>query len=105
MAVTDRNSKNAVTHYKVLENFKGYSLLECKLETGRTHQIRVHMAYINRPLLGDELYGGKVKKVKTEGQMLHAFRLTVNHPATGERMTFETPYPDYFEKTIALLRN
>lgn len=104
MAVTDKNSKEAVTHYKVLENYKGFSLIECKLETGRTHQIRVHMAYINRPLLGDEVYGGKVKRFKTEGQMLHAVRLTVTHPETGERMTFETPYPEYFKKITEQLR-
>lgn len=104
MAVTDKNSKNAVTHYKVIENFKGFSLIECKLETGRTHQIRVHMAHIKKPLLGDEVYGGKVKGFKTEGQMLHAIKLTVTHPSTGERMTFETPYPEYFNKIINLLR-
>ncbi len=98
MAVTDKNSKNAITHYKVLENYRGFTLVECRLETGRTHQIRVHMAYIGRPLLGDEVYGGKVKRFKTDGQMLHAIRLSVTHPTTGERMTFETSYPEYFKK-------
>ncbi len=105
MAVTHKNSKNAVTHYKILENYRGFTLVECRLETGRTHQIRVHMAYIGRPILGDEVYGGKVKSFKTDGQMLHAIRLTVTHPTTGERLTFETPYPEYFKKIINQLEN
>jgi len=104
MAVTYKNSKEAITHYKVLESFRGYSFIECRLETGRTHQIRVHMAHINRPLLGDELYGGKRSGFKTEGQMLHAIRLKLKHPRSGEEMVFETPIPSYFEEILARLR-
>lgn len=104
MAVTYKNSKEAITHYRVLENFNGYSFIECRLETGRTHQIRVHMSHINRPLLGDELYGGKRNGFATNGQMLHAIRLKLTHPRSGEPMIFETPVPAYFEEILSRLR-
>ena len=104
MAVTDKNSKEAVTHYHIIENFKGYSYIRCRLETGRTHQIRVHMAFKGHPILGDELYGGKRPEFKTEGQTLHAVRLSLSHPVSGEEMIFETPVPDYFEKILDKLR-
>lgn len=103
MAVTDKNSKSAVTHFKVLEELDGYTLLECRLETGRTHQIRVHMSYIGHTLLGDTLYGDK-NKLKIEGQVLHAGVLGFNHPKTGEFMRFESPIPEEFQKILNIIR-
>ena len=96
MAVDVKNGKSAVTHWKVLERCRGYTLLCCRLETGRTHQIRVHMASIGHPLLGDGLYGAKCPDRGLEGQCLHARRLQLTHPRTRERMQFEAPTPDYF---------
>lgn len=87
--------KNAVTHFKVIERFKKYTLVELTLETGRTHQIRVHMKYIGFPLVGDPLYGPK-RVIGTHGQFLHAKTLGFTHPRTGEFMEFESPLPDYF---------
>ena len=96
MAVTEKNSRSAVTHWRVLERFSGYTLVECKLETGRTHQIRVHMASIGHPLLGDGLYGAKCPDKGLEGQCLHARRLHLIHPVTGEELRFESALPEYF---------
>jgi len=89
--------KEAVTHFEVLERYKNYTYISCQLETGRTHQIRVHMAYIKHPLLGDPLYGVKNPKIKYEGQLLHAKSLGFIHPVTGEKMYFDTEVPELFE--------
>lgn len=94
MAVTDRNSKYAVTHYTVLEEFDKYSFLKLRLETGRTHQIRVHMAYIGHPVTGDDVYGKPFKGI--EGQCLHAGKIGFVHPVTYEYMEFESELPQYF---------
>ncbi len=101
----DPNGRNAVTHYKVIEELKNnFSLIECRLETGRTHQIRVHMASINHPLLGDEIYGPKSKPFKTEGQTLHAGVLGFNHPITGEYLEFHSELPSYFKNILNQLK-
>ncbi len=101
----DSNGRRAVTHYKVIEELSNnFSLIECRLETGRTHQIRVHMASINHPLLGDEVYGPKNKPFKTEGQVLHAGVLGFEHPITGEYMEFKAELPEYFGKILDKLR-
>ena len=105
MAVTNKHSRQAVTHYKVLRRFGNFNLVEAQLETGRTHQIRVHMAYIGHPLLGDEVYGPKKQPFHLKGQVLHARVLGFLHPKTGEYMEFEAPLPDYFQKLIAKLEN
>lgn len=97
MAVTDKNSKNAVTHYQVLEEFNGYSLVKLNLETGRTHQIRVHMSYLGHPVAGDELYGGKRKDDGLNGQCLHAGLIGFIHPETKEYIEICAEYPPYFE--------
>ena len=95
------DGKHAVTHYKVLKRLKkGFTYIECQLETGRTHQIRVHMASIKHPLLGDDVYGPKKSKYTLEGQCLHAKVLGFVHPRTGEYMEFEVPLPEYFEKLL-----
>lgn len=99
-----KDGRRAVTHFKVLERYNNYTLVECKLETGRTHQIRVHMAHINHPLVGDPVYGYKKQRFKLDGQMLHAKLLGFIHPTTGEYMEFETSIPEYFEKTLNILR-
>lgn len=101
--VTDRNSKHAVTHFTVVERFGDYSLLELKLETGRTHQIRVHMKYIGHPLVGDPVYG-KSKGIKLNGQALHAAILGFVHPSTGEYMEFSAPMPNDMEELLTILR-
>ncbi|SFE57064.1 23S rRNA pseudouridine1911/1915/1917 synthase [Peptostreptococcaceae bacterium pGA-8] len=98
------NGKKAVTHYEVIERFGKYTLVKCVLETGRTHQIRVHMAYIKHPLVGDETYGIKNDKLFTGGQLLHAMKLGFIHPGSGEYMEFTSPLPDVFENTLAKLR-
>ena len=103
MAVDVKNGKPAVTHWQVLERYRGYTLLRCRLETGRTHQIRVHMASIGHPLLGDGLYGAKCPDKGLEGQCLHARRLQLTHPRTGERLQFEAPLPDYFVSVLQKL--
>lgn len=101
----DVNGRRAVTHYKVIEELaNNFSLIECRLETGRTHQIRVHMASINHSLLGDEVYGPKNKPFKTEGQVLHAGVLGFEHPITGEYMEFKAELPEYFKKVLNKLR-
>ena len=103
MAVTEKNSRHAVTHWELLEAYRSYSLVLCRLETGRTHQIRVHMASIGHPLLGDGLYGAKCPDKGLEGQCLHARRLRLVHPRTGKEMQFEAPLPDYFKEVLARL--
>ncbi len=103
-AVVYTNSKNAVTHYRVLERFGGFTLVEAVLETGRTHQIRVHMAYIRHPLLGDTLYGPAKNRYGAKRQMLHAGVLGFVHPVTGEYMEFNSPLPQDFEDVLAKLR-
>ena len=104
-AVTQKGSKEAVTHWLVLERFPGYTHIQCSLETGRTHQIRVHMAYIGRPILGDTVYGRKKPELGLEGQCLHARRLRFIHPSTGAPMEVECPLPEYFVGVLEKLRN
>lgn len=95
--------KRAVTHYEVLKRFEKYTLIKCILETGRTHQIRVHMAYLGHPLVGDPVYGYKKQKFNVAGQMLHAKKLGFIHPSTGEYMEFESDIPKYYEEVIRKL--
>lgn len=105
MAINHKNGKHAVTHYQVLENLGSrYAHIECTLETGRTHQIRVHMASIGHPLLGDELYSNQKSNFSLEGQALHARVLGFIHPSTGEYMEFEAPLPAYYEELLMKLR-
>ncbi|MCI6277019.1 MAG: RluA family pseudouridine synthase [Clostridium sp.] len=96
--------REAITHFSVIERFKENTLVRCILETGRTHQIRVHMAYIGHPLVGDPVYGYKKQKFKLQGQMLHAKVLGFIHPSTKEYIRFESPLPDYFEDVLNKLR-
>lgn len=103
MAVV-KDGKRAVTHYKVIETYKNTSLIKCRLETGRTHQIRVHMAYIGHPLVGDPVYGYKKQKYNLEGQMLHAKVLGFVHPTRNEYMEFESELPSYFTKILEILK-
>ncbi|UQS86601.1 RluA family pseudouridine synthase [Nicoliella spurrieriana] len=98
------DGRHAVTHYRVLERFANYTLVECQLETGRTHQIRVHMKSIGHPLVGDPLYGPR-KTIPGNGQFLHAQVLGFKHPRTGKQMLFSTPIPPIFEKTLKQLRH
>lgn len=104
MTVTDKNGRDAVTHFRVEERFKGYTLVSFKLETGRTHQIRVHMQYIGFPIVGDPKYSFRNTRNDTEGQVLHAKALTLVHPRTNETMTFEAPLPEYFKALIEEMR-
>ncbi len=104
MAINERNGKPAVTHYTVLERFGNYTLIECVLETGRTHQIRVHMTSIGHPLVGDEVYGPAKCPFKLEGQTLHAMVLGFVHPRTGEYMEFSAELPEYFTDLLRKLR-
>lgn len=104
MAVVSRNGRTATTHYQVLERYRENTLIEARLETGRTHQIRVHMAYIGHPLVGDPVYGYKKQKYKLKGQALHARTLGFVHPSKGEYMEFTAPLPKYFENLINKLR-
>ncbi len=103
-AVVEKNSKRAVTHFKVIERFSGFNLVQLKLETGRTHQIRVHMSYIGHPLVGDPLYGLKKKKFSLKGQMLHARVIGFIHPTTLKYMEFKSEIPDYFEAILNKIR-
>ena len=103
MAVVE-NGRAAVTHYQVLEEFSGFSYLECRLETGRTHQIRVHMAYLGHPVAGDLVYGPKKGITALNGQCLHAKEIAFNHPRTGERMVFTSLLPPYFSDFLGILR-
>ncbi|MDP4125877.1 MAG: RluA family pseudouridine synthase [Bacillota bacterium] len=105
MAVVTHHSKRAVTHYTVLERFGESTYLEVRLETGRTHQIRVHMAYVKHPVLGDPLYGPKKNRFGLNGQMLHAARLGFEHPRSGKWMEFNAPVPDLFADLIKRLKN
>jgi len=105
MCVNVPNGKRAVTNYEVIERFKGYTYVRCKLETGRTHQIRVHMASIGHPIVGDEVYNSKKPPINTNGQCLHAYILGFNHPVTKEYIETNAPIPEYFEKLLSLLRN
>lgn len=103
MAVIE-GGRNAITHFKVLERFfYEYTYIEAQLETGRTHQIRVHLSYIHHPLVGDELYGGKSSKFNLQGQVLHAKTLGFIHPTTGNYMEFDAPLPQYFTKVLDVL--
>lgn len=104
MAVHVRNGRDAVTHYRVLERFGAYTYMEFTLETGRTHQIRVHMRSIGHPLLGDGVYGPARCPYKLEGQTLHAMTLGFTHPISGEYMEFAAPLPEYFEELLKKLR-
>lgn len=103
MQAVIEGGKSAVTHFEVLKRFEGYTLIELQLETGRTHQIRVHMNYIGYPVAGDPLYGPK-KTLKGSGQFLHAKLLGFEHPTTGENMVFEAPLPEIFKKTLKQLQ-
>ena len=105
MAVTQKASRSAVTHWEVLARYRGYTHVRCRLETGRTHQIRVHMAYIGHPLLGDYTYGAPSPDKGLEGQCLHARRLRFVHPASGEPIELETPLPPYFQEVLDRLGN
>ena len=102
-AVTHKNSKNAVTNYWVLERFGKYTLIKLKLETGRTHQIRVHMKYMGHPVVGDTVYGSKTNKFGLKGQLLHSKSLGFIHPTRGEYMEFESELPDYFQKVLKII--
>ena len=103
MAINEKNGKDAITHYTVLQRFSGYTYMEFKLETGRTHQIRVHMASIGHPLLGDVLYGPKKCPYKLQGQTVHAAVIGFVHPRTGQYMEVEAPLPEYFEHLLTIL--
>ena len=104
MAIVSINGKNAITHYRVLERFESCTLIEAVLETGRTHQIRVHMAYLGHPVVGDTVYGYKKQRFDTKGQLLHAKVLGFIHPTRKEYVEFEAALPDYFEKILGILR-
>ena len=103
MAVTERGSRPAVTHWEVIVRCRGWTHIRCRLETGRTHQIRVHMAYIGHPLLGDMVYGAKKPERGLEGQCLHARELKFLHPRTGEAIHLSTELPEYFQQVLASL--
>ena len=104
MAVTPKG-KSAITHFKVLERFNNCTLLEVKIETGRTHQIRVHLSEIGYPVIGDTTYSNGKNEFGVEGQMLHAKSLDFKHPITGKQMHLEAPLPEYFEKVLNSLKN
>lgn len=104
MAINHKNGKQAITHYKVLERFPDYTYIECQLETGRTHQIRVHMASIGHPLLGDVVYSSRKQPFSTNGQVLHAYILGFTHPVNGEYIETTAPMPDYFNSILDKLR-
>ena len=104
MSVNEKNGRRAVTHYRVLERFVQFTWIECRLETGRTHQIRVHMASIGHPVLGDQVYGPKKCPFKLQGQTLHAGILGFVHPRTGAYMEFEAELPQYFQGLLDKLR-
>lgn len=105
MAIDTVNGRRAVTHYHVIENLKNHAYIECRLETGRTHQIRVHMSSIKHPLLGDDVYSSGKSQFHLEGQTLHAKILGFIHPSTGKYVEFEAPLPDYFTEILKKLRN
>ena len=103
MAVTEKNSRNAVTHWEVVARYRGYTHVRCRLETGRTHQIRVHMAHIGHPLLGDGLYGAPCPEKGLEGQCLYAAQLKFVHPRSGECVHLSAPLPEYFLNVLSRL--
>ena len=103
MCVTERNSKNAVTHWEVVARYRGYTHIRCKLETGRTHQIRVHMAHIGHPILGDTVYGHKKPELGQDSQCLHAGALCFRHPRDGRPVMVFSPLPEYFQKVLEKL--
>lgn len=103
MSINYRNGKEAITNYKVIKRFKGYTLVDCKLETGRTHQIRVHMASIHHPLMGDTTYSSMKCPYKTQGQALHAYILGFVHPRSGEYIEVKADIPDYFQHLLDVL--
>ncbi|KAF5052270.1 Ribosomal large subunit pseudouridine synthase D [bioreactor metagenome] len=102
-AVTTKNSKNAVTNYQVVKRYGKYTLLKLKLETGRTHQIRVHMKYIGHAVVGDDVYGSKLNKFGLEGQLLHSKTVGFIHPTTGEYMEFDSELPEYFQRVLKII--
>lgn len=104
MSINRVNGKDAVTHYKVLERFGDYTYIRCNLETGRTHQIRVHMASIGHPILGDAIYGSESKRFKTFGQTLHAKTIGFIHPSSNEWVMFDSELPEYFNNILVALR-
>ncbi len=104
MCVTERNSKPAVTHWEVVARYKGYTHIRCRLETGRTHQIRVHMAHIGHPILGDTVYGRKKAELGQDSQCLHAFSLCFRHPRDGRPVMVFAPLPSYFEEVLEKLK-
>ena len=104
MAVA-KDGRNAVTHFKVLERFDSYTLLQIRIETGRTHQIRVHMSYIGYPVVGDMVYSNGKNPFGVEGQMLHSYKLIFKHPITGNILELQAPLPEYFEEVLEKLRN
>ena len=103
MCVTERNSRHAVTHWEVVKRYRGYTHIRCRLETGRTHQIRVHMAHIGHPILGDTVYGRKKPELGLSSQCLHAFSLCFTHPRTGQPVLVFADLPQYFKEVIAKL--
>ncbi len=105
MSIHCKNGKEAITHYKVLRRFKNYTYIECRLETGRTHQIRVHMASISHPLLGDSVYGPSKCPFQLQGQTLHAKTIGIIHPRTEEYLEVSAPLPEYFENLLKKLEN
>lgn len=105
MSINDKNGKDAVTHYKVIQRFNNFTYIQCQLETGRTHQIRVHMSSIRHPLLGDEIYGPAKCPYKLQGQTLHAKTIGIIHPRTKEYIEVDAPLPEYFTKLLKKLEN
>lgn len=102
MAVTPGRGKEAITHFRVLAFYRGFALMEARLETGRTHQVRVHLAHLGYPVVGDPLYGRKSSKLNLQsgGQLLHAYSLSFHHPRTGEKLEFSTPLPEEFQRVL-----
>ena len=105
MSINHKNGKAAITHYKVIQRFQNYTYIQCQLETGRTHQIRVHMASIRHPLLGDTVYGPAKCPFKLQGQTLHAKTIGIVHPRTGEYIEVDAPLPEYFTSLLKKLEN
>lgn len=105
MSINHKNGKEAITHYKVIQRFQNYTYIQCQLETGRTHQIRVHMASIRHPLLGDTVYGPSKCPFQLQGQTLHAKTIGIVHPRTGEYVEVDAPLPEYFSSLLKKLEN
>ena len=105
MSINHKNGKEAVTHYKVIQRFRNYTYIQCQLETGRTHQIRVHMASIQHPLLGDIVYGPAKCPFKLQGQTLHAKIIGITHPRSGTYLEVDAPLPEYFTSLLKKLEN